>query len=104
MSITIDAKLCTGCGQCLNACPCSLLETGAGGTAEIGRPEDCWGCAACLKACPNGAVSLYLAASLGGRGSRLTVKSGHRLMHWRVTAPDGATQAITVNSGDADNY
>jgi adenylylsulfate reductase subunit B len=77
---------------------------GGGGTAEIGRPEDCWGCAACLKACPSGAVSLYLAASLGGRGSRLTAKSGHRRMHWRVTAPDGATRTIIVNSDDADNY
>ncbi|MFQ6095474.1 MAG: FAD-binding protein [Candidatus Bathyarchaeia archaeon] len=53
--IKVIEKKCTGCGDCVQACPCgaiSIIE----GLARIS--EDCQLCRACISACPTGAIEI----------------------------------------------
>jgi heterodisulfide reductase subunit A len=54
----IDARLCSGCGGCLDVCPFGAItfDTGAG-VAEV-NPALCKGCGACAAACPSEAPVL----------------------------------------------
>ncbi|MGC8875200.1 MAG: ATP-binding protein [Chloroflexia bacterium] len=53
----ILVERCTGCGDCLEACPVGALEL-QGGKAFIARPEDCRYCGDCETLCPEGAIAL----------------------------------------------
>ncbi|MGB9722794.1 MAG: ATP-binding protein [Chloroflexia bacterium] len=48
---------CTGCGDCVEACPTGALEL-RGRRAVLARPEDCRYCADCETICPQGAIAL----------------------------------------------
>ncbi|MDR3288930.1 MAG: ferredoxin family protein [Peptococcaceae bacterium] len=104
MSIKIDKERCLGCRQCLSVCPGSLIQPDENNKALIRYPECCWGCASCVKECAVGAISFYLGADIGGRGSRLTVQSAGPLIHWHIEKADGSRQTITVNRQDANQY
>ncbi|MBC7339751.1 MAG: 4Fe-4S binding protein [Firmicutes bacterium] len=51
--IEVVASRCTGCGECVAACPFWAIEV-VGGVAVIA--ESCTGCGACVPSCPEGAL------------------------------------------------
>jgi len=57
-AITIDSKLCRGCGDCAAICPYIELKIGNNGTAcAYIDPALCLGCGACISRCPTGAIA-----------------------------------------------
>ncbi len=48
---------CTGCGDCVAACPAGVLEL-VQDHAVLARPEDCAYCGDCETLCPEGAIAL----------------------------------------------
>ena len=47
----INKKLCTGCGECVAACPMKVMTLGDTATK-------CIACGICAKACPMGILSV----------------------------------------------
>jgi Fe-S-cluster-containing hydrogenase component 2 len=54
LKMQVDASRCTGCGNCLQACPTGAIRL-VDGVATIDASL-CRECQACLEACPNGAI------------------------------------------------
>lgn len=104
MSITIKKDVCVGCGKCRMVCPGCLLKADQEKKAYIAYPKDCWGCASCVKECPVNAISLYLGADMGGKGSLLSVAEKGDLLCWKVEKTDGTTVRIEVNKKDSNQY
>ena len=75
MSILIEQSACAACGSCTEVCPGNLIKRRPDGTAYLKHPEECWGCASCLKKCRHAAISYFLGADIGGRGSLMQTKS-----------------------------
>jgi NAD-dependent dihydropyrimidine dehydrogenase PreA subunit len=55
MAINIDDAKCTGCGQCVDACPASALAL-ENDKAKVN--DECLDCGVCADECPNEALSL----------------------------------------------
>lgn len=53
----LDETHCTGCGDCVAACPASCLAT-AGPLPWLPRPTDCICCGVCVLVCPAAAVKM----------------------------------------------
>ena len=65
----IDAALCTGCADCITACPTDALGW-QDGKAALLYPDRCAYCAACEDLCEPGAIELpYLIVRAGSTGS-----------------------------------
>jgi heterodisulfide reductase subunit A-like polyferredoxin len=58
----IDRLLCSGCGQCQDACPFEAILVD--GQADVQR-NACLGCGVCVGQCTRGAASLVRDASKG---------------------------------------
>lgn len=54
--VTVDADKCNGCGECVDACPTSVLEL-VDGKASVTDAE-CLGCESCVAVCSNDAVTV----------------------------------------------
>lgn len=104
MSIEIHKSECVGCGLCIEACPGNLIKKEKDGKAAIWHVRDCWGCTSCLKECKFQAISFYLGADIGGRGSTLSVSDNGELCAWQVTDLSGNREVIEVNKKDANKY
>ena len=52
----ISGDDCISCGDCVEACPCNVLELGAE-HAEVTDGDSCIGCGSCMGACPVGAIT-----------------------------------------------
>ncbi len=53
----IDLLSCTGCGDCVVACPAEVLSL-INGKAAVTTPEQCNYCGACETVCPVNAIFL----------------------------------------------
>jgi len=110
MSILINKEKCVGCKKCLSICPGSLIQANEDGKAYIKYQKDCWGCCSCVKECKFKAISLYLGADIGGRGSQMIVekkseKVNHtEVMHWEITESDETIHAIDINPKASNQY
>jgi len=56
MSVVVDKDKCTGCGECVSACPLEAISM-KDDKAEV-DPDTCGGCGACIDVCPVGALTL----------------------------------------------
>lgn len=54
----IDPERCTGCGECVNDCPRSVLALDKNKKAVPVKPELCIQCGHCVAVCPEDAVTL----------------------------------------------
>lgn len=104
MSIEINKEACVKCRKCLSVCPGNLIKLNEDGKPYIKYPKDCWGCSSCIKECNFGAISFYLGADIGGRGSKLTVNMDGDIMQWRITESDGTLHTIDMNGKDSNKY
>jgi len=56
-AVTIDGKLCRGCGDCAAICPYIEMRIDSNGTACAHVDQAlCLGCGACIARCPTGAI------------------------------------------------
>ena len=104
MSIRIDREACAGCLACTEVCPGNLIRADGDGLAFIRHPEECWGCASCLKECAFGAISYFLGADIGGRGSTMRAQLRDGLWYWTVERDGKETAVIAVNPKNANQY
>ncbi|WP_310603087.1 indolepyruvate ferredoxin oxidoreductase subunit alpha [Anaerosporobacter sp.] len=104
MSIAINKNKCVGCKMCTSVCPGSLLALNDEQKAYIQYPKDCWGCASCVKECKFGAISLYLGADIGGRGSHLSTSFDGDFVTWLIEKPNGNKEEIVINRKESNRY
>ena len=63
--IVVDVQRCKGCGVCISACPCKVLDfssevNGKGYHFVQMKDEDaCTGCASCGIICPDSCIVVY---------------------------------------------
>ncbi len=56
VGVEVDSGRCSGCGRCVEYCPCDALSLGGGGVSL--DVERCCGCLGCMAVCPSGALKL----------------------------------------------
>ncbi len=55
--VTINSRVCDGCGKCVEVCPRGILQVD-GGRARVSEVERCIMCRACQRACEKGAIEV----------------------------------------------
>lgn len=96
---SFDPDLCTGCGQCIEACPDGALSPGE----EVPQrdPALCQGCLICSQTCPEGAVSTSgpaLHVLMGGKLGR------HPHLAQKVLTTSDPQAALEVMSQAVEQY
>ena len=56
-NVEIDQDKCTGCGECVDACPAQVLEL-VDEKSEATDIDECLGCETCVETCPEGAITV----------------------------------------------
>lgn len=56
MTVVVDPKTCTGCGECVPTCPLDAI-TLKDDVAVI-DPDTCGECGACVDVCPTNSISM----------------------------------------------
>ena len=55
--VDVDKDKCTGCEECIDSCPSSVLEL-VDGKSEPVEMDECLGCETCVEVCPEGAITV----------------------------------------------
>ncbi|MDR7868659.1 MAG: 4Fe-4S binding protein [Sporomusaceae bacterium] len=56
--VTVEERLCKGCGICVHFCPAKILELTPVGKIKVIDGDKCMGCKACEHRCPDFALSV----------------------------------------------
>ncbi len=56
MAATVDLETCTGCGECLEACPLDAIEIENDKAVVDG--DVCGDCGACVDVCPSESITV----------------------------------------------
>jgi NAD-dependent dihydropyrimidine dehydrogenase PreA subunit len=51
----VDIEKCTGCSECIGACPVDVYELQDGKSVVV-NAEECLGCESCVEACGKDAI------------------------------------------------
>ncbi len=54
-TLSLDRRLCRGCGRCIEVCPHAVFRM-IDGRSSIADRESCMECGACMRNCASGAV------------------------------------------------
>lgn len=77
---TIERDLCTGCGDCIAACPVDALGR-VEGKAALVEPDACTYCVACEDICPVSAIALpFLICRATVRSEAASAADGRKLL------------------------
>ena len=105
MMISIDKKICVGCGKCVDICPGNLLTLKNENVCAFCREvRDCWGCCACVKICPKGAICYQLSADLGGAGAKLFAHDSKTKLIWEILKSNGEKIFLEVDKRQANKF
>jgi ferredoxin len=55
MAAVVDAQVCTGCGACVDSCPCEAISMDDKAVIDA---DTCVDCGACVDECPVEAISM----------------------------------------------
>ena len=56
MPTIVDAESCTGCGECVEACPLDAVEIE--NDIAVVNQEECGDCGSCTDVCPTEAITI----------------------------------------------
>jgi Fe-S-cluster-containing hydrogenase component 2 len=56
--VTIDNEHCTGCAQCVEACPAQIISMVDSHAEVTGNPAECLGCQSCAVICAVEGITL----------------------------------------------
>ena len=56
MAVKVNEEKCTGCGDCVDACPCEALKV-EDGKCKVDA-DNCSDCGACVDTCNQGSLAL----------------------------------------------
>ncbi len=59
MPPVINLEMCSGCGECDNACPIDVIAMDQkNNTAYVRYPDECWHCGSCRQECTTGSIKI----------------------------------------------